>query len=119
MILIKKNESFLDESYIILKPFIDQKDLTIYETANVITSNNIKQNLTETDYTTNLTDSPIYLPTVYDENICSQTSEWPIYTSTISNISLNTENFQESIYDKITVPNTLINTINSQIYITT
>ena len=90
----KKNKSFLGESYIILNPFIDQKDLTIYETSNAITSNNIKQNLTKTDYTTNLTDSLIYLPAVYDENIGTQTSEWPIYTATISNISLNTENFQ-------------------------
>ena len=119
----KKNESFLGESYSILDPFIDQKNLTIYETANVITSNNIYKNSTETDYTTNITDSPIYLPTVYNENIGTQTSEWPIYTTTISDISLNNENFLESTnYDKITAPNTLINTTNIQetpIYITT
>ena len=51
------------------------KKISIYETANAIISSNIKQNLTETDYTTNLTDSLIYLSTVYDENIGTQTSE--------------------------------------------
>lgn len=52
-----------------MNSFIEQKDIAINETANVINSVYIYQNLTETDSTTNLTDSAIYLSAKSDENI--------------------------------------------------
>ena len=66
---------------------IDQKDITIYEIANAINSEYTHQNLTETDYTTNLTDSPIYLSAISDENIKLKINKLR-YTITISDISL-------------------------------